>query len=140
MLKGIVVAVTVLAIAACGSKSPTGAKSGDDADSPGSSSSSGESKAAGELAAGTSVCVSELVGVRYHLEDALTEHGLEPVADCMFADVQLEEGGEAGAYFLRFQRTGESEWKRCDSTEEDRIAFLRQCTAEISASTGGGDD
>ena len=137
MLKGIVVAVTVFAVAACGSKPSTGAKSGDDADSPGSSSSSGE--AAAELEAGTSVCVSALVGVRYHLEDALSEHGLEPVADCMFADVQIEEGGEAGAYFLRFQRTGESDWKRCDSAEEDRIAFLTQCTAEISVGADGGD-
>ena len=133
MWRRLVISLVLVALVGCGAKaSSTPADTADDADGEPAADGAAPEGAVEELAAGASVCVEVLVGVRYPVEDALEEHGFEAAADCMFADAKLEEGGEAGAYFMRFQRVGESEWQRCDSTAENRNDFIAECVAQLA--------
>jgi hypothetical protein len=116
----------ILSAAACGGSSSGGANSADDVEGEGGPGSSG-----GALAEGTTVCISAVLGMRYPVEEALEAHQLEPVAQCMFAEVRLEEGGEPGAYFMRYQRVGDTDWKRCESTQQDRVPFVQECTLQM---------
>jgi hypothetical protein len=77
------------------------------------------------------VCLGDVIGMRYPVEDALRSHELEPVARCMFADVRIRETGAPGAYTLGYQRIGETDWKSCESSQQDRAAFLDECVERI---------
>ncbi|MBW2459652.1 MAG: hypothetical protein JRI68_34485, partial [Deltaproteobacteria bacterium] len=94
-----------------------GSKPADSADDA-----AGETQSAdwtGSLGPGTEVCVSGTSGVRYVIDDLLTERGLENSGDCMVADVEFEELGDAGAWELKYRATGEP-WQSCKSTEQER--------------------
>ncbi|MCA9624637.1 MAG: hypothetical protein KC731_36690 [Myxococcales bacterium] len=116
----------------CGSKSS--AKSADDAPSLAKKDKGG---AAPSIEAGARVCIDGHLGQRYLVEDALSEQELEPVDDCMSADVMVQEQGEPGAYVLRYQMVGAGEWSSCESALEDHIAFLSACAGELIG--GGGE-
>ncbi len=89
------------------------------------------------LNSGTTVCISELVGVRFALEDILKERDLAPEASCMFADVQLKESGTARAWVMSYQRVGDSDWKQCKSSEKSREAFAEECVGQMVSALGG---
>ncbi len=125
-MKGAMVlaAVVGLGLAACAEAgTDEGAKSADSA------------KAA--LGAGTKVCISDLVGVRYALEDALRQQNLEPTGSCTSAKVRLQEAGAPKAWILRYQRLGDSKWKECKSAEPERSAFAEQCIGQMLTDLGG---
>jgi len=92
---------------------------------------------AGELKAGTSVCMTTN-GVRYVLEDALTERQLEVAEDGLSAEVELEETGDSGAWELKYRAVGEK-WESCKSDVDDRSVFLGECLGELGAQIGGGE-
>ncbi len=88
---------------------------------------------------GSSVCVSNLLGVRYAIEDVLEEMGLKVTGDCMFADVEIAEHGEPGSFEMKYRAVGE-EWQSCKSKKNDRVEFVRECTdAIVTTSAGGGE-
>ena len=93
--------------------------------------------AKGALHAGTKVCISDLVGVRYALEDALRQQDLEPTSSCTAAKVRLQESGAPNAWILRYQRLGDSKWKECKSSERDRGVFAEQCIGQMRSDLGG---
>jgi hypothetical protein len=127
---GAVVIVTLTACGGGGSEPNTA----DDVDAaPGKS---GGSRGARTLAEGTAVCLQEVAGQRYAVEDVLREHSLEPVESCIRADVLVKEEGQAGAFTLRYQMMGDAEWKECTSSEEDRLAFLDDCAARLVTELG----
>ena len=125
MRRLMVIAATVV-IAACGAKDNS-ANNPDDV----------EGGASGSLEAGTTVCINELVGVRYTLEDALRERELEPEASCMMADIQLEESGDASAWQMRYQRVGDEKWKECKSEAQERAVFAEECINQMIEDLGG---
>ncbi len=86
---------------------------------------------------GQKVCIAELVGVRYELEDELVEQQLAPEQSCMFADIQLEETGEASAWVMRYQRVGDEEWQECKSSASDRAVFAEKCIGEMISTLSG---
>lgn len=129
--RGVIAAAWLAVALGCGGGNK-GADSADDA--------AAEGKAgawSGSLAPGTEVCVSGTSGVRYVLDDLLTERGLENSGDCMVADVEFEELGEEGAWELKYRATGE-EWQSCKSSDPDRTAFLRECLGSLGAEVQGG--
>ena len=87
---------------------------------------------AGSLDPGTAVCLSEIAGVRYVIEDVLTELSLELADDCIGAEVELEEVGDAGAWELKYRAVGEK-WQSCKSQEQERAGFLRECLGSLGA-------
>lgn len=91
----------------------------------------------GNLEAGTSVCISDLVGVRYALEDALEQHELAPSASCMGADVQLSEAGQGGAWIMKYRRVGETKWQECRSEQDSRREFAAECIGAMKGDLGG---
>jgi hypothetical protein len=93
--------------------------------------------AAGALQAGTKVCISDLAGVRYALEDALREQKLEPARSCTTAKIRLQESGARGAWIMRYQRVGDRDWKECRSAESERHAFAEQCIGQMMSDLGG---
>jgi hypothetical protein len=84
-----------------------------------------------QLAAGSSVCVAQVIGLRQPIEDALREQNLEPTAQCTYADVILEETGEPGKFVLRYQLAGEGDWMTCKSAAQTRLEFVTECTARL---------
>ena len=129
-----IVAVLAITATGCGGAKAGGAEDASDIDEG----AAGQSTAARQLKEGASVCLQKLAGVRYTLEDVLKENDLEPTADCMFADVQIEESGEAGKYVMRYKLVAENDWKTCESTAEERVAFARECTSMMVTEIGGG--
>ena len=89
------------------------------------------------LGDGTKVCISEVAGVRFALEDALREQELTPEMSCVSADVQLQESGEPRAWVMRYQKIGDADWRRCESTEEARDNFAQACIGQMIADLGG---
>jgi hypothetical protein len=114
----------LITLAACSAK-PT-VQTADNADKP-----LGGTKSAMTISEGSAVCVDQMIGQRYVVEDALSAAGLEPVDDCMSADVVLQESGDAGAYVLRYQMVGDAEWSTCESAREDQTSFLESCMSEM---------
>ena len=88
--------------------------------------------------AGTTVCISELAGVRYTLEDVLVANELAPESTCMVADIELEETGEPTAWVMRYQRVGETDWKECTSSAASRNEFAHECIGQMMSDLGGG--
>jgi hypothetical protein len=103
---------------------------------------SGGSKTANDQAtkiadiSGSKVCISDLVGVRYSLEDELERQKLEPEADCMFADIQVQEQGAPSSWVLRYQRVGDGKWQECRSEASQRGEFARQCIRQMRDDLG----
>ena len=104
----------------------------------------GEAKAPNEASksktktmTGSKVCISDLAGVRYSLEDELERQKLTPAADCMFADIRMQERGSSAAWVLRYQRVGDAKWRECKSSEQARGAFARECIGQMIADLGG---
>ena len=91
----------------------------------------------GTLKAGTTVCIAEVVGVRYAIEDALTDNELAPEDSCMTADVQIEETGEQNAWTMRYQRIGDAKWLECKSDVPVREDFVAQCVSQMRSDLGG---
>lgn len=106
------------------------AQTADDASSP-----LGGADAALVIGQGTAVCIDGTLGQRYLVEDALEEAGLEPVDNCMAAEVVVQEQGEPGSFLLRYQHVGDAEWATCESEGDDHVAFLQSCTAEMVGSS-----
>ena len=103
---------------------------------------SGSSKTANDGAtkiadiSGSKVCISDLVGVRYSLEDELERQKLTPEADCMFADIQVQEKGSPSSWVLRYQRVGDATWQECRSEASQRGDFARQCIEQMRTDLG----
>ena len=125
-MRRLIVVAATMAIAACA----TGKKNATSPDEV-------EGASAGQLSAGTTVCINELVGVRYTIEDALRERELEPEGSCMMADVQLEESGEANAWVMRYQRVGDADWSECKSDAPEREVFAEDCINQMISDLGG---
>ncbi len=87
--------------------------------------------------AGTKVCISDLAGVRYALEDALREQKLEPARSCTSAKIRMQEQGAPRAWILRYQHVGDRDWKECRSAESERHAFAEQCIGQMLTDLGG---
>lgn len=121
------VALGIVLLSMAGACASSGVTSKDAADAE---------QAAG-LNSGTTVCISELVGVRFALEDMLKERDLAPERSCMFADVQMKETGEARAWVMSYQRVGDSDWKHCKSSERSREAFAEECIGKMVSELGG---
>jgi hypothetical protein len=145
MLKRTILLTLVAGAVACGppSNGPDPKTGGPGPD--GEDGKSGATATGKKVEEGSSVCVSNLLGVRYAIEDVLEEVGLKVTGDCMFADVEIAEQGEPGAFELKYRALGE-EWQSCKSTAQDRIAFVKECTDAIVTTSGGakpapeGDD
>src|SRR5690606_16653407 len=108
----------------------------DDADAAASGKSGDGGLGPRTLAEGTAVCLQEVAGQRYAVEDVLKEHDLEPVDSCIRADVLVQEEGEAGAFTLRYQMMGDADWKECSSSAEDRVTFRDECAGELVTELG----
>jgi hypothetical protein len=89
------------------------------------------------LNSGTKVCISDLVGVRYTLEDVLRQQNLEPTGSCTSAKVRLQEAGTPKSWIMRYQRIGDAKWKECKSSEQERSAFAEQCVGQMKTDLGG---
>ena len=89
------------------------------------------------LEAGTTVCIAELVGVRYAVEDELAAQELAPEDSCMSADVQIEEKGEPSDWTMRYQRIGDAKWQECKSDVSVREDFVASCISQMRADLGG---
>jgi len=124
-MKRLFILVAVFAAAACAKTGNNAATTADAAD------------VAAKLQSGTTVCLSEVAGVRYQLEDKLREQDLTPDNSCTAADVQLEEQGEPTAWVMRYQRAGDADWKECKSDKSDREVFAETCIAQMIADLGG---
>ncbi len=90
------------------------------------------------LQGGTSVCISDLAGVRYALEDALERQDLSPADSCMGAQVQLSEHGKAKSWVMKYRRVGDPKWTECKSSEDSRRAFASECIGAMKGDLGGG--
>jgi hypothetical protein len=88
------------------------------------------------LKPGTTVCISEIAGVRYALEDELVAWDLAPESSCMAADIQLEESGEPKAWSMRYQRIGDAKWLECKSAKDSREAFAEECISRMMTDLG----
>jgi hypothetical protein len=117
---------SILCTAACASTSPKLVSPAAEASAP-----------HGSLEAGTAVCIAEIVGVRYALEDILAGADLEPADSCMSADVRLEETGEPSAWVMRYQRVGDAKWLECKSDLQEREQFARECVGQMRSDLGG---
>jgi len=137
-LRAIVGAVILIIATGCGGAKSGGAGSADDADSP----ADGDQlpAAANQLEAGAAVCVENVVGIRYEIEDLLEERELKPVRDCMDADFQIAEEGQPGAFVMRYRKVGESDWQSCKSSSQDRAEFDQECLDAALGNLGGGSD
>lgn len=124
MKRAIIVAVLALGSVGCTAASGGSAKSAVDADSSG-------------LNAGTKICISELAGVRYTLEDVLRAQHLEPARSCTVAKIRLEESGAPRAWIMRYQHIGDGKWKECKSNAAERSAFAEQCVGQMLTDLGG---
>jgi hypothetical protein len=89
------------------------------------------------LQTGTKVCISEVAGVRFALEDALRAYDLTPEYSCVIADVRMRESGEPRAWVMRYQKIGDADWKQCQSSEEARDVFADNCIGKMIADLGG---
>ena len=118
--------VAMGAIGACTSTSTVSSKSAQDA------------SLQSALEKGTKVCISEVAGVRYDLEEAMRERDLTPEYSCVSADVQVEERGEPRAWVMRYQRIGDAKWRECRSSQEERFDFADRCLGEMISKLGGG--
>ena len=123
----LIVLAAALAFTACAPKADKKAATADDV----------QAAAAGHLKAGTTVCINELVGVRYTLEDALRDRELEPEGACMMADIQLEESGEPSSWVMRYQFVGDSKWAECKSGHQERVDFAEECINKMISDLGG---
>jgi len=127
--------ISFAALAACGGSGSKPAASAHGADGDGASAkgsgSSGSGSSAKTLESGVKVCVDTSLGNRRLVEDALSEGGFEVIDSCMVADAMVREGGEPGAYELKYQRVGDEDWATCTSTLEEEMAFLEQCVVEM---------
>lgn len=138
MLKRTIFVALAFSLAACGNgSSGPGPKNGGDGDGKGNGSKGGATASGKKVEEGSSVCVSELLGVRYAIEDVLEEFNLNVTGDCMFADVEIAEHGEPGAYEMKYRAVGE-QWQSCKSKASDRVAFIKECADAIITSSGGG--
>ncbi len=137
MFKRTIVLALAVSLVACGNGSngpdPKDGSNG----KPGEGPKAGATAAGAKVEEGSTVCVSNLLGVRYAIEDVLEEQGLKVTGDCMFADVELAEHGEAGNFELKYRALG-GEWQSCKSTANDRVAFVKECTDAIIGTKGGG--
>lgn len=125
--------IAVLAMcAACGKTGGKGAETPDGEEGAGDDAAEGNASAESDIAEGTKVCISGFVGVRYQLKDAITERGLEAARDCMFADIELLEEGDTGAWVLKHREVG-GDWKECKSSAEDRGEFINECFGAMGA-------
>ncbi len=139
MLKRTILLALAVSLTACGpSTNGEGPKTASDGAKGGDAAEGGGATATGtKVEEGSSVCVSDLLGVRYAIEDVLKEAGLKPTGDCMFADFEVSEQGEPGEFELKYRAIGDK-WQTCKSAAEDRIAFVRECMDAIITSGGGG--
>lgn len=137
MLKRTIVLALAACVAACGptTDEPGPKNGGDGATGDGEKGSSAEATGA-KVEEGSSVCVSNLLGVRYAIEDVLEQMGLKVTGDCMFADVEIAEHGEPGAFEMKYRTIG-GEWQSCKSKADDRQQFVRECTDAIVTSSKG---
>ncbi len=125
-------AIAVLAMCtACGKTGGKGAEAPDGEEGAGEDGAADEGGGA-QIAEGTKVCISGFVGVRYQLKDAITERGLEMAQDCMFADIEVAEEGDTGAWVLKHREVG-GDWKECKSSAEDRTEFINECFGAMGA-------
>jgi hypothetical protein len=131
--------LAALVVTACGGAGTKGANSADEEGGDGDGDAAGQSsaKSGGTLEAGTTVCINELVGVRYQLEEALEAAELAPEDSCMTADVQMEEKGGPNDWTMRYQRVGDADWKECKSSQEARDAFANECISQMVSDLGG---
>ena len=97
-----------------------------------------DAEAQASLNAATTVCISELAGVRHTLEDLLVAKELVPDNTCLVADIQLEETGEPSAWLMRYQRAGDADWMECKSSVVSRNEFARECIGQMMSDLGGG--
>lgn len=139
MLKRTIVLALAACLSACGpTTDEPGPKNGGDAQGDGEKGSTAEATGT-KVEEGSSVCVSNLLGVRYAIEDVLSEMGLKVTGDCMFADVEIAEHGEPGAFEMKYRTVG-GEWQSCKSKATERQDFVRECTdAIVTTSSGGGE-
>lgn len=129
-------AVLIATFAACGGSSGSEPNTADDAEAGDPDKSADANLGPRTLAEGTAVCLQEVSGQRYPIEDALKAQDLEPVDACIRADVLIQEEGQAGAFVLRYQMVGDAEWKECTSSVEDRLVFLDECTSQLVTELG----
>ncbi len=125
-MRSLIVLVTVLSLPGCAIFGASGADTPADV----------EQTAVTPLAAGSAVCIRELVGVRYPLVDELERQQLAVEGSCMVADVQLEEQGEPTAWVMRYQRIGDADWKECTSNLAEREAFAQKCIDQMRHDLG----
>lgn len=128
-------AVFIATLTACGGGGSE-PNTADDVDAAAPGKPGGGSLGPRTLAEGTAVCLQEVAGQRYAIEDALKEHELEPVDSCIRADVLIKEEGAAGAFTLRYQMMGDAEWKECSSSADDRLDFLDECASQLVTELG----
>lgn len=134
-LRAIVGAVILIIATGCGGAKSGGASSADDADKPAGGDGN---QSAQQLSAGAAVCVENVVGIRYEIEDVLEELDLKPVRDCYDADFQIAEEGGPGDFVMRYRKVGESDWQSCKSSSQDRTEFNRECLGAALGSLGDG--
>lgn len=137
MLKRTLALALAVSLAACGPSSE-GPDPKTGADAKDGATTGGATAGGKKVEEGSSVCVSDLLGVRYAIEDVLEAAGLKVTGDCMFADVEIAEHGEPGGFEMKYRAIGE-EWQTCSSKASSRTAFIKECTDAI-ISTGGGSD
>ncbi len=125
-MRSLMILATTFAMAGC---AIFGAK---EATSPADS----EGKNTATLDAGSAVCISELVGVRYPLVDELERQELSVEGSCMVADVRLREQGEPSAWVMQYQRIGDADWQECTSNRVEREAFAEKCIGQMIADLG----
>jgi hypothetical protein len=120
-MRSLMILATTFTMAGC---ALFGAK---DADSPADV----DEQVTAPLQSGSAVCISELVGVRYPIEDELEKQALAVEGSCMVADVQLQEQGEPSAWVMRYQRIGDADWKECKSNHAERGVFAAKCIGQM---------
>jgi hypothetical protein len=89
-----------------------------------------------KLTAGATVCINEVAGIRYVVEDMLRARSLELADDCMGADLRVQEKGKEGAWVFRYQVPGDKDWRACESQQKERSAFLEDCGDELVGALG----
>src|SRR5690606_21767703 len=128
-------AVLIVTLAACGSGGAE-PNTADDAEAADSGKSGDGGLGPRTLAEGTAVCLQEVAGQRYVVEDVLKEHDLEPVDSCIRAVVLVQRDGVAGAFTIRYPMMGDADFMKCSLTDDDRLTFREDCAGQLGPELG----